>query len=147
MKKTRILFVCKYNRFRSRIAEAYFNKINKNKNIKAESAGLIAGFSPLNKYQVEAAKSYGISLSGKPRAMSMDLLKKQDKIIVVADNVPKEVFDIPFDARKSYPYTKKVIIWKISDVNNGDILQSSKKIIKVIMNKVDELNRQLEKRK
>ncbi len=28
-----IIFVCKYNRFRSRVAEAYFKKINKDKNI------------------------------------------------------------------------------------------------------------------
>jgi len=143
----KILFVCKYNRFRSRIAEAYFKKINKNKNIKAESAGLIAGFSPLNKYQIKAARDYGIYLSGKPRAMSMDLLKNQNKIIVVADDVPKDVFDVPFDARKSYPYTKKVIIWKIPDINDGNIFQKSKKTILTIMKKVDELNKKLIRRR
>jgi len=31
----KIPFICKYNRFRSKIAEAYFNKINKNNNPKA----------------------------------------------------------------------------------------------------------------
>ena len=31
MIKKNILFVCKYNRFRSKVAEAYFNSLNKNK--------------------------------------------------------------------------------------------------------------------
>ena len=44
-----ILFVCKYNRFRSRVAEAYFKKINKNKNISVKSAGIIKGNLPLDK--------------------------------------------------------------------------------------------------
>ena len=35
----KILFICKYNRFRSRVAAAYFKKINKNSKIKVESAG------------------------------------------------------------------------------------------------------------
>jgi len=37
----KILFVCKHNRFRSKVAEAFFNKLKKNKKIKAESAGLV----------------------------------------------------------------------------------------------------------
>jgi len=137
--------VCKYNRFRSKIAAAYFNKINKNQNIRAESAGLIAGFSPLNKNQIKAARDFGILLTGKTRALSMDLLNKQDKIIVVADNVPREVFDVPSNAKKEYPYAKKVIIWKITDVTSGNIFENSQKIIKQIIKKVDELNAQLER--
>ena len=37
----KILFVCRHNRFRSKVAEAIFNKLNKNKEIQIESAGLI----------------------------------------------------------------------------------------------------------
>jgi len=50
MKK--ILFVCKYNRFRSKTAEAFFNLLKHNKKIKAKSTGLIKGDYPLDPYQV-----------------------------------------------------------------------------------------------
>ena len=36
-----ILFVCKHNVFRSKIAEAYFKKVNQNREINAKSAGII----------------------------------------------------------------------------------------------------------
>ena len=35
----RILFVCKHNKFRSKVAETIFNKLNKNQGTEAESAG------------------------------------------------------------------------------------------------------------
>ena len=51
-----ILFVCRYNRFRSRTAEAYFKKINKNKKIKVKSAGIFKGNYPLSPIQVKTGK-------------------------------------------------------------------------------------------
>ena len=36
----KILFVCKFNRFRSKVAEAYFKKINRNRRIKERRFGL-----------------------------------------------------------------------------------------------------------
>ena len=69
MEKVNILFVCRYNRFRSRIAEAYFNKINKNKNVKAKSAGLIKG-SPLNPRTVKVAKKFGLDIRGKTQGFN-----------------------------------------------------------------------------
>lgn len=39
----KILFICKYNAFRSRIAEEYFKKINKNSKIQVISRGFIMG--------------------------------------------------------------------------------------------------------
>ena len=51
-----IIFVCKYNRFRSRVAEAYFNKINRNKNIHAYSRGVIRGDYPLDKIKEVSKK-------------------------------------------------------------------------------------------
>lgn len=41
--KMKILFICKYNAFRSRVAEEYFNKINRNKKITTLSRGIIMG--------------------------------------------------------------------------------------------------------
>jgi len=54
----KIAFVCKYNRFRSQIAEAYFNKLNKNKSIKVYSAGVIKGW-PIAKTTKRLLKNWG----------------------------------------------------------------------------------------
>ena len=105
----KILFVCKFNRFRSKVAEAYFNKINKNKNIAVKSAGLFAGSYPLDSQQVKLAKKFGIKIKKKPRAMSAKLLSKINKIIIVADDVPKNLF--LFKGK----YLQEVTIWKIKD--------------------------------
>jgi len=134
-KKLNILFVCKYNRFRSRIAEAYFKKINKNKDIKAKSAGIFPGSSPLNKIQVDTAKKFGINMIGKPKPISIDLLRETNLIIVVANDVPSSLFE----AKK---YKRKIIIWKIKDEQNENI-NNIKKIINQIILKVNKLNKNL----
>lgn len=120
-----ILFVCKYNRFRSKVAEAYFKKINKNKNLKAESAGLIYD-RPTDQKQKNFAKKYGIALKGKSRLLNLNLLKNQDLIVITADDVPKMLFN-----------KKKVLIWKIPD---------SVYSIKLIMKKTKQLVKKLEKK-
>lgn len=140
----RILFICKHNMFRSKTADAYFNKINKNKNIVATSAGLIRGYMPLNKREVSVAKEFGVNLTGKPQGLSIDLIKKQNLIIIVADDVPQSIFN-----NKNYINFKKtkVIVWKITDNVGATNLSKLRKIVKAIMKKVDELNKQLEKEK
>ena len=137
-----ILFVCKHNMFRSKIAEIYFNKINRNKNIKAESAGLIKGNLPLDKQEVNVAKEFGIKLKGNPKGLSIDLIKKQNLIIIVANDVPKETFN-----KKEYINfkTTTIIKWKIMDKIGGDSDFKIRKIIKLIIGKVEQLNKELEK--
>ena len=73
----KILFVCKHNMFRSKIAEACFNKLNKNKGFVASSAGLIQGYLPLDKTEVRVAKKLGIDVCGGPRGVSIELIKDQ----------------------------------------------------------------------
>jgi protein-tyrosine-phosphatase len=131
-----ILFVCKYNRFRSRIAERYFNKINKNRDIHAESRGIIKGDYPLSKSEVSIAKNMGIDISGRPRAMDVGFLKNIDLIIIVADNVPKKVFYTTFKNR--------IISWKITDIEHNDGKDLIKRKVKKIMRKVERLSRKLE---
>lgn len=131
-----ILFVCKYNRFRSRIAEAYFKKINKNKKIKAESAGIFQGGYPLDAQQVRLCKKEGVNINGKPRGISTDLLKKTDVVIIVSDNVPKSLFVF----KEKYP--RKVIVWKIQDEQNGNE-RNIIKIINLIKKKVEKLVEEL----
>lgn len=131
----KILFICKYNRFRSRIAEAYFNKINKNKDIETSSGGVIRGFLPLDELEVRVAKEFGLNIKGKPKNISMEQLKKSDKIIIVADDVPAILFDYAL-------YKNKVETWKINDNTSND-KEKVKAIIKSIIEKVDKLNLQL----
>lgn len=141
----KILMICKYNRFRSRIAEVYFNKTNKNPNIKAESAGIIQGWFPLDITQVEVAKEFDLDIVGKPRALSTDLLRKQDKIVIVADNVPTSIFEkvmIADDTPISFSEGNNLIIWKIQDEEKSD-RESIRKIIKSIISNVDKLINEL----
>ena len=145
MKKTRILFVCKHNKFRSKIAEIYFNMINKNKNILADSAGIIRGDMPLVEKQVRlVAKEFGINLKGKPKGLSIDLIRKQNMIIIVANDVPKSTFD-----RKEYINfkTTKIIVWKIPDNPGATSVIKLRKIIRAVMKKVEQLNRELGRKK
>ena len=138
-KKVNVLFVCRYNRFRSRVAEAYFRKINTNRNIKAKSAGLIKG-QPLSPFTVGIAKEFGLNIDGRVKGLSSRLLAWQNITVIVADNVPPEVFS------KNKEYRKRVIVWKIADIpekNKGEI----KRLIKTIIKNVEEFAKLLEKEK
>lgn len=134
-----ILFVCRYNRFRSRIAEAYFNKINKNKKIKAKSAGLMKG-NPLSPATVKIAKEFGLNINGKVQGLSSKLMAWQDITVVVADDVPPQVFD------RNKEYGKKVIIFGIKDAKYNE-KEEVKKLIKKITERIDLLNKDLEQGK
>ena len=127
----KILFICKYNRFRSKIAEAFFNKLNKNKKIKAESAGIIRG-SPINKKIKNYAKEFKIKINSKPKGVTSKQIKKSDLIVIVADNVPKSIFK-----------GKEIKVWKIKDggskgdkINKNSIIKIKSKIKKLINNLV-----------
>ncbi len=132
----KILFICKHNKFRSKVAEAYFNKINKNKKIRAISAGIIKGDLPFEGIEVEVAKKFNLVFKGNPKSVSTELLRSVDKVIIVADDVPKKLFN--------YDFLKgRVIIWRISDFfgRGGKVL--IEKIIKRIIKKVDKLHKEL----
>jgi protein-tyrosine-phosphatase len=132
-----ILFVCKYNRFRSRVAEKYFNNINKNKNIHVWSAGIIKGNYPLNKREVAAAKAEGIYINGKPKGLSTKLLRETDLIIIVANNVPKSIFN--YNGFKG-----KTKVWRVKDLTDGESKVLIERRVKKIMRKVRRLVKRLE---
>lgn len=126
-----ILFICRHNMFRSKVAESYAKKLikeNKIKNIKVKSAGIIKGNYPLMNYQKRESRLLGIRIKGKPVGVSIKLLNWADKIIIVADDVPKQIFEY-FDNR----YNVKV--WNIKD-EYIDNKQNLVKIIKSIMKNV-----------
>lgn len=139
MEKKKILFVCRYNRLRSRIAEAYFNRINKNKNFKVKSAGLIKG-QKLNPRTTYLIRKLGLDVSGRTNGLTSDLMQWQDLTVIVADTVPEKVFD------KNKKYGKKVIVWKIKDPEVYN-LENIRKVIDQIKKKVDLLIKQLENKK
>ena len=135
-KRINILFVCRYNRFRSRVAAAYFAKINLNKRIRIKSAGVIRG-SPVIKNQVRLAREFGINIKGSPRGLSSKLLKWQDIVVVVADDVPESLFTL------DKKYDKKTIFWKIPDTVSDNNDAEVRKIIKKVIKKVDGLVKEL----
>ena len=139
-KKLNILFVCRANCFRSRIAEAYFNKINKNKDIKAKSAGVIYGYKQ-SPTQIKIAREFGINIKGKSRGISSNLLKLTDILIIAADDVPQKIFNY----EKNKKYIKRVIVWNIKDVKIAYNKKDVKRAIKQIIKKVNKLNKQLKK--
>lgn len=116
VKKTNILFICKHNLFRSQVAENLFNKLNKNKKYKADSAGVISW----NKralandiaYKVEKkiCKKHGIKLKSNSKGLNFSLLDKTDILVIVADNVSTSIF------KGDKSFNGKILVWKIPDV-------------------------------
>lgn len=128
----KILFICKYNRFRSQIAENYFRKINKNKNIKSYSGGIIVGI-PVAESVKAIAKKLGFSINEKPKGIPETLLKEIDLLVIVANNVPASLFK---------NITKKVIVWKTPDTSQ-DNYKAIEEISRGIMKRVENLHRKL----
>ncbi len=125
-----IIFVCRHNRFRSQLAEGFFNKWNKNKNIKAKSAGIFKGL-PVAPIVKKVAKEFGIR-TGKTKTIDERDLINADLFVIVADNIPKSLFN----------RAKKLIVWKIPDTGQenlerireiaGDINKKVEKLVKEI---------------
>ena len=89
MTPKKILFVCKYNAFRSRVAEEYFNKTSsENKSI---SRGIIMGENS-DWVQRNIAKSLlGINIAKrKPLPLTFQSMRDADLIVVAANDITKE---------------------------------------------------------
>ena len=132
-----IIFVCKHNVFRSRVAEAVFKKHYKGKKHKVISRGPI----PLDfvfKNTIRSIKAIGYNVAGKPKPLNYHEMQKQDLIVIVADDVPKKLF-------ANYKRDgKKIIVWKIKDTSQSDG-KSVQKIARQIEKKVKLLIEKLEK--
>lgn len=132
----KILFLCSHNSFRSKIAEAVFNKLYKGKKYKASSAGIFPGplIYPNTKKSV---KEVGYNIGEKPRGLSFNELQKQDKVIIISKDIPKQLFS-------HYSFMKnKVEVWKISDTDAKET-KKIKKITKEIEKKVKRLIKQIQ---
>ena len=131
----KILFVCKHNRLRSKVAEAYFNKINKNKRIRAASAGIFSGLS-VPKNVIKINKKSGINIKKESRGLNEKEIFKVDLLIIVANDVPASLF-------KSK--VKNIIIWKIPDIKSQSDKRGIERTSRLIIKKVDSLVKKLEK--
>ncbi len=124
-----ILFVCKHNRFRSKVAEALFKKYNTGKN-EVRSAGALIDhlYRYPSKAVIEAVRGKGgIINEEKSRQLDDHLINWADKIILVADNVSRDAFP-----------KKKVVVWKVSDCSQNDE-EAIRRRIEIIDNKVKKL--------
>jgi len=127
----RILFVCKHNRFRSKVAECIFNKLNKNPKNRAESAGIL--LDPVRPYiadnVIKVMEEKGYVVKGKPKQFNKKMLKAFDIAVIVANNVEEDMFS---------DFNGRVMRWNIFDCDECDI-NSIKKIIDEIEGKVRDL--------
>ncbi len=126
-----VLFVCRYNRFRSVMAEAFFKRYNTNPSIHVKSAAPIRG-GPQRESILKAAKEFNLKIKTHPSGLTSRLMRWQDVTVVVADDVPAALFD------KNKKLGKKVIAWKIPDAHN-DTVQERVKITRMIQKKVKAL--------
>jgi protein-tyrosine-phosphatase len=136
----RILFVCKYNRFRSQVAEQLFKKYNKNKNLKINSAGIFKGRYPLNTVLTKLVKKFGINVNKRPECLTEEDQKKPDLIIIIAKEIPRSLFK--YEGR----YIQKIETWNMEDefLDNKNKIEG---IIKSIKLKVKKLVKKLENEK
>ena len=136
MKPKSILFVCKYNAFRSRVAEEYFNK--KNSKNKAISRGIIMGEDSDSAQRKVAKKLLEINIAKrKPLPLTFQSMRDADLIVVAANDIPKIIFNYPLPSIQ-----KKLIVWKIKDEQARNKKNITRIVLK-IKKKVDELNKKL----
>lgn len=115
-----ILFVCKHNRFRSKVAEAFFKHYYKGNSVKAKSAGtvldLMNPYIARNVNRIMRDKSIPMRDDG---AVKVDtfILNWANKIIVVGDNVASEMFK-----------DKDVVLWPIGDASENDVEMISRRV-------------------
>ena len=107
-----ILFVCKYNRFRSKVAEVFFNFYNRNKKHKVKSRGTEPDYIPVAESVKKVLKEFGIkNIDKKPRKLSRKAITWADLIIITADNVDLDL----------KPKNKKILKWEISDTSQSNV--------------------------
>ena len=129
-----IIFICKHNVFRSRVAEAVFKKYYKGSKYKAKSRGIFPG-DYVYKNTIRSVKSIGYNIKGMPKELRYEELQVPNIIVVVADDVPKNLFS-------RYKKIHKLIKWNFPDTDQGDT-KSIQRISKNIESKVKSFAKRL----
>jgi len=120
-----VLFVCKWNRFRSKAAEAIFKKLNKNPSFKVKSGGLFPGV-PVTEDIIEAGRNIGVVISKDQQGLHHKILMWSDYIILVADDVPKSIFK---EVEKND--SKKVLHWKLKDIEGTNVKKRERIMLQI----------------
>ena len=117
--------------------------MKKNSNYDVSSAGIIRGIS-LPESQRRAAAKFGLDISFNSKTLGISLLRQQDLVVIIANDVPRKIFENPL-----YNLKGKLVFWGIKDVKNlfNPDEKDSETIIKAIIKKADALIKQLEKSK
>lgn len=104
MNKKKIIFICSGNTCRSPMAEAFFNALIKNPDIRAISCGLYSAFSlPASSGAQTAVQKFGADLSGHmSRPVTFDLLKDASAIYCMTSGHEK-------DAKTIFPQLSHII--------------------------------------
>jgi len=128
------LFVCKHNRFRSKVAEALFKKLAGG-SVEVKSAGVRLDL--MRPYVAENAKKVlrekGVDgADDTPREINDLDIRWADRIIVVANNVSPEIFP-----------KEKTEVWETEDTDQ-DNLEMIRKIVDKIEIKVKDLVKRLD---
>jgi len=126
----KILFICKYNVLRSKIAEAYLKKIDPA--IEVKSAGIIAEGLPLYDNEKRILNELNLKLSESSNFLSRSLLDWADRIVIIAKDIPKSVLD-----RSNSPEKQIVEVWEIEDSFAGASDEQVKNIITAITSRID----------
>jgi len=87
-----VLFLCVHNTFRSQMAEVYFNKFAKERDLnwQAKSAGFLEA-EKINEKAIILMKEEGIDISDKkPKLVTNKMLRSADKIVVVCQECEEQ---------------------------------------------------------
>lgn len=143
-KKT-VLFLCVRNTFRSQMAEAYFEKLATERNLKnwqAKSAGFLEG-EGVNPKAIILMAEEGIDISKKKsKLVNEKMMKQASKIVVVCQECA------PGGEEAGYcpvlPQNKDIEYWRLSDPAKME-LEEARKIRDEVKVKVIDLVGRLEK--
>lgn len=84
-----ILFVCVHNAGRSQMAEAFFNRIARERGL--EAVGVSAGTAPggeVNPVAVQAMEEFGISMEGqRPKLLTAEMAAQAERVITMGCGV------------------------------------------------------------
>ena len=127
----KILFICKHNRFRSKVAEVIFKKLDTRNEVK--SAGIMIDFTrpwiAENVKKIMNEKGYEIK-DEQSREINEQDLEWADMIVIVANNIDKDIFKGKTNA--------EIEKWEITDADEKDE-EKIRKIIGEIEGKVSNL--------
>lgn len=129
-----VLFICVYNRFRSRVAEALFNHHNKDSSHAAKSAGISVdqtGY-PILGVAGKVLKDMGVRVEEKGGAqqVSDNLIEWADKIVIVAEEIPIEMFPTKKTVKFACPdeYADERETWRTIQMIEKGVLSVLKSI-------------------